>query len=81
MNKYDEYRIKRIFKYGTETLEDDVLLTYFLFGKVFGWSPRDIENLEWDMVMKLRILVQEYLEHTKGDIGNVGGDLGRMGLF
>ena len=62
-------------EFGTETPEDDELMTYILFAEAYGWSPKDIEHLEWDKVIKLRVLVTELMEKKKKEMKRVGGDV------
>jgi len=49
-------------------------MTYILFAEAYKWSPRDIENLEWDKVAKLRYLVEKIMEKKRENL-DIGGDL------
>ena len=53
--------------------EDDELLTYIIFAETYGWSPKDIEHLSWDKVIKLRVLVEEIAKEKSAQLSNVGG--------
>jgi len=55
-------------------------MTYIIFAEAYGWSPRDIEYLEWDKIIKLRELVVEIMNEKQSQMKKVGGDIGGSGL-
>ena len=67
-------------KFGCETPEDDELMTYILFAEAYGWSPKDIEDLSWDKVVKLRHLVMEVMKEKNEKLSMSNNDLRRLGL-
>lgn len=67
-------------KFGCEIPEDDELLTYIVFAEAYGWSPKDIDNLDWDKVIKLRILVMEIMKEKSKKLSNIGGGMKRFNL-
>ena len=67
--------MKKVLQYGCEIPEDDELMTYIVFAEAYGWSPKDIEDLEWDKVIKLRELVIEIMKEKNSQMKKVGGDL------
>lgn len=46
-------------------VEMEMLLTYALFAEQWGWTPKDVNELDADMVMKLRYLLLELLKEKE----------------
>ena len=35
------------------------ILKYHKFAKVYGWTPEEVDNLEWELVDALEIIIDE----------------------
>ena len=41
------------------------MLTYFLFAEHWGWTPKEVDELDVDLVYKLRYLLLEVLKEKE----------------
>ena len=39
---------------------------YFLFGKFFGWTPKEVDEIDWKLVVDLSYLLNQYLSSLSG---------------
>lgn len=55
-------------------IEGERLLTYFLFAERWGWTPKQVDEIDHDVVMKLREMlleVQEMERQEREKLSNV----------
>lgn len=41
------------------------MLTYFLFAEAWGWTPNEVDEIEWPTLLALRELLAQYMSERE----------------
>lgn len=55
----EKWELRQAMMFGSKNREHERLMTYMLFAECWGWTPKEVDELDVDIVFKLRHLLME----------------------
>lgn len=55
----EKWELRQAMLFGSKNREHERLMTYMLFAECWGWTVKEVDELDVDIVFKLRHLLME----------------------
>lgn len=60
-----KFELRQAMLFGSNNLEHEILVTYFLFAEYWGWTPKQVDELDVDVVLALRYMLTEMIKERE----------------